>query len=347
MFSPCVATIAEMTLDADCAAVPRAKLPRWWLLGLMALPFLLVGGFYGLVWHWRASSTELLGAARMRFEHADGSPVAGVAARVYWTTLRGFGPYYTCEDIGPSAADGTVDLGSLVGEWAIGAKFEIEVDLLGFVHEHMSLARETTIVLPPVGRAVLRLVDGRGEPYTKPLPRQGACLIHQHDARSQQRNVYYGPDGSVDFGLVACGSRLKLLARVQGAHAIPVGFDEQDEHRPRRVLTHEIVGPDGPGDVREIVCMIPAESPRLHAVVQDANGTPVQRDFRLAVRYGGSSLSAFTVTTDAQGRLEFLLGQTPTHDGELKLWAGGTSPITVVAAVTQDGDLDAGIVRLP
>lgn len=73
----------------------------------------------------------------------------------------------------------------------------------------------------------------------------------------------------------------------------------------------------------------------------------MQRDFDLALHFDGSSFRAFTVRTDATGRFEFSFGSGAKHDGELQLWTGGDSPITVRTAVSGDGDLHAGVVRLP
>ena len=47
------------------------------------------------------------------------------------------------------------------------------------------------------------------------------------------------------------------------------------------------------------------------------------------------------------GRLDFMLATAPKHDGELKLWVGGDRTITATAAISSDGNLDAGTMRLP
>lgn len=339
-----------MTWPEEAASKPGRKEPgHWWILGLSAPFVLLILGGFGIVWHWQASSAELLATARLQFVHADGTPVAGVGARVHWTTLRGLRSFHSADDLAPSGADGVVDLGKLSGQWAIGATFTIDVDLLGFDQENVVLAPLTVLTLPPVGRTILRLVDGKGEPYGRPLPRQGATLLDRGSG-SDRRLVEYGPDGSADFGLVACGSKLSVLARVDALWARPVGFvstaGPHGRNRSTDLLELVIPGPDAPGSVCEIVCVVPDDAPRLRVVVLDADGKPRQGDFVLALRYGGVNLSAFTVTTDAMGRFEFLLGTAPERDGELDLRAGRKSALGVRAAVSSDGNLDAGIVRL-
>ncbi len=238
----------------------------------------------------------------------------------------------------------------LLVDEVFGAGFDVEVDLPGFDQDRVTLAPRTVVTLPPVGRVLLRLVDGKGEPYARPLPRQGATLVCENGARSHRRRVVYGADGSADFGIVACGCKLRVLAEVQGLWAYPRGLVARNERQAATVselMDHEILGPDAPNSLREIVCVVPDDAPRLRAVVLDADGAPVRRDFGLALHYDGSTFGAFTVSTDAKGQFEFLFGSAAKHDGELQLWTGGEAPITVRAAVSGDGDLDAGIVRLP
>ncbi len=315
--------------------------------GIVALA--VIGGIV-TVQHWRTRSAELIAEAGLRLVHADGSPVSGVRVTARWTTLRGIGPYLHLIGLGNSDTDGVVDVSALAGEWAIGARFRIDVDLPGFVCDPVVLEPATVITLPPLGRIVLHLVDDAGRPFAKPQLRQWAVLRWPKGDNIESRSTPYEPDGTVDFGMVACGSSFRVLARVQGTVAIPEGFEPEPGRRRSvtpSLFEHEFVGPQTAGEVRHIKCTIPDDTPRLRAVVLDAQGRPANGDLGFGLRYGGGSLSAFTVRPDAEGRIEFLLGSAPKHDGELDLWPpGAEGPIRVTARLDANGDLDAGVVVL-
>lgn len=332
------------------AAVDTVRRQNRWMLALAAIIALAVIGGIATVGHWRNQSAELIAKGSVRLVHADGSPVAGVFVMVSWTTLRGIAPYKKMIGLGNSDPDGFVAVGALAGEWAIGAEFRIDVDLPGLEQDLVVLGPATVITLPPLGRLVLHLVDDAGRPFVKPLPRQRASVMWRRGGSFRSRTIPYAPDGAADFGLVACGSSFRVLARVQGAMALPEGFTPEPGRR-RSVIPslheHEYAGPATAGEVRHIQCTIPDATPRLLAVVRDAQGRPANGDLGLGLRYDGASLSAFTVRPDAEGRIEFLLGSAPKQDGELDLWApGAVGPTHVAAHRNANGDLDAGVVML-
>ena len=278
---------------------------RWWVVGGVAALLLV-----GFVW-WIVSGTmrsrQLLRTATLRVVDAAGAPVAGLEVDVKWQSWRGAWFYFHWDRLGPSDAAGGIELAKLTSDPAVDGNYELVASVIGGSVTPVLLTERTELVVPATGKVVAQLFDSAGRPLHHPdFAKHYATLAWQGDSRT----VALSADGRIEFGSVACGSELSLSVNVQG-------WSNKESRREWR--GPRISAPGRAGEVVEVAVTIPDDTPRLVAVVRNADGTPASGPLGFALRIGGASYSAFTVHPDASGAVSFLLGDPVDRPAEAEL----------------------------
>lgn len=280
-------------------------LVRWLLVGIGAALFAAVLGF---VWWFSTGaerSRQLLATATVRVVDPDGAPVAGMLVNAKWRSWRNSGFFYHWERIGPSDANGRVDLAPLAIEPAVDGNYELVADVIGVRAKPVLLTERTRLVVPPTGKVVVQLVDSAGQPlHHADFTTQLATLFGPEHRAGQK----WSADGRIEFAPVACGAELSLSVHIQG------WTNGEARGRPVRA-------PERAGDVVEVFETIPDDLPRLVAIVRNADGSLADEPMGFDLTIDGGGYSAFTVHPDAKGAVSFLLGQEkwPGRQGEISL----------------------------
>lgn len=259
----------------------RAPLVNAGLAAALLLPLALVGCWLFL--QWRA--LRLLETAKVTVVQADGRPAAGVFVSARWQV---FGREHL-RYVGRSDADGRVSLARIHGEWSTFGGFRVSASVPGMAEQEVELAADTRLVVPPLGRLLVQLVDAEGEAWRDPsLPLMLATL--RSPGEVDQATQRFDAHGCCDFGDVVCGSELQVDARLQ-----------------LLLLSQRLRGPERSGEERRVVLQVPADASCIVGRLVDARAQAV------AGRIGVSAHSrrgciAWSLQTAADGSFRFLTG---------------------------------------
>lgn len=317
--------------DSERAGGNEWTLVRWLLVGIGGLLLLVGLGFGWWLWSGLERSRSLLATSTLRVVDPAGAPVAGILVNVKWRSWRGAGFYHHWDRVGPSDANGQVDLTPLVPEPAVDGNYELVAQVIGCRATPVLLAERTELVVPPTGKVVVQLVDSVGQPlHHADFTTHVATLFGAGDRASR----HWSAQGRVEFSPVACGSELSLSVRIQG----------WSDSSPRG---RSIGAPERAGDVVEVLLTIPDGQPRLVAVVRNADGTPADGPMGFELQIEGGSYSAFTVHPDASGAVSFLLGRRErrTGQGEFCLRRADGAEIRHAFQAAGEGSIQVGELR--
>lgn len=250
---------------------------RWWIPVVGVILVVLV---FGAVELSRSRFEHLVQTARIFVHGPDGAPVSGI--RVYAGSSR----HLHC--LGTTNGAGCASARSLADTWSLFEALEVFLRVPGLESERRALASEVHFTVPELVALDLQLCDADGSPRGVLHPEDAFVQLGWTDEWGSE---YQRPDlaGRWSFPRVVAGVELQLQWGLQGWRTA------KDFHTPTSAEPPQPIG----------LCL-QEDLFRIEGRMIGASGEPLSERFGFSLDGEGLHMSAWSVSTDGDGRLEFV-----------------------------------------